>query len=124
MHETFFFHPAHEAAELRGGVRAELALQLPDPGGAVLVPRSAVVQRYEEHFVEDEAGERLRVQLLGEEQGLARVRGAGLAPGRRLRAAPAQNGQTPTTAPQAPAQVRQPAGAGSPASAGSPAPRP
>ncbi|WP_250645555.1 hypothetical protein [Salidesulfovibrio onnuriiensis] len=51
--------------EFRGGVRTELTLDLPDPGGSVLVPASALVKAYEEHFLVLPDKERVRVVLLG-----------------------------------------------------------
>ncbi|QGY39528.1 efflux RND transporter periplasmic adaptor subunit [Pseudodesulfovibrio cashew] len=51
--------------EFRGGLRTELVLELPDPGGAVLVPATALVKAYEEYFLMTPEGERVRVMLLG-----------------------------------------------------------
>lgn len=67
--------------ERRGGLRAELELELPDPSGAVSIPATALVQRYEEFFVRTPQGEELRVQVLAREDGRARVRGFGVEPG-------------------------------------------
>ena len=33
------------------GLRTELTIDLPDPGGAVVVPKSALIKAYEEHFL-------------------------------------------------------------------------
>ncbi len=38
-------------SDKRGGLRAELTLMIPDPSGAVLVPATAVVERYEEFWL-------------------------------------------------------------------------
>ncbi|MUM77633.1 HlyD family efflux transporter periplasmic adaptor subunit [Pseudodesulfovibrio sp. F-1] len=51
--------------EFRGGLRVELLLDLKDPGGAVLVPASALIKAYEEHFLMTPDGERVHVVLLG-----------------------------------------------------------
>lgn len=51
--------------EFRGGLRTELTLKLPDPGGSVLVPKSALIKAYEEHFLMTPDGKRVRVVLLG-----------------------------------------------------------
>lgn len=51
--------------EFRGGLRTELAINLPDPGGAVIVPRSALIKAYEEYFLMTPDNERIRVVLLG-----------------------------------------------------------
>lgn len=53
----------------RGGVRTELHLRVDDTGGAVTLPASAVLNRYEEHFVLTPNGERIRVAFLGEADG-------------------------------------------------------
>lgn len=60
--------------EFRGGLRTELTLNLPDPGGAVVVPKSALVKAYEEYFLMTPEEERVRVVLLGRaENGTRRV---------------------------------------------------
>ena len=51
--------------EFRGGVRTELTIELPDPGGAVIVPKSALVKAYEEYFIMTPEGKRVRIVLLG-----------------------------------------------------------
>jgi RND family efflux transporter MFP subunit len=51
--------------QFRGGLRTELTIDLPDPGGAVVVPRSALIKAYEEHFLMTPDGKRVRVVLLG-----------------------------------------------------------
>ena len=53
-------------SEMRGGLRAELVLSLPDPSGAVLVPRSALAERYEEFWLTRPDGEQVRVVRLGD----------------------------------------------------------
>jgi RND family efflux transporter MFP subunit len=73
--------------EMRGGLRAELAIELPD-ADAVLVPAAAVGQRYEEAYLTREDGSRLKVLVLGDgPDGRLRVRAAGLRPGERFRTA-------------------------------------
>jgi RND family efflux transporter MFP subunit len=62
--------------EFRGGLRVELALDMPDPGGAVLVPATALVKAYEEYFLITPEGARVRVVLLGgADDGMRRVSG-------------------------------------------------
>ncbi|WP_319541445.1 efflux RND transporter periplasmic adaptor subunit [uncultured Pseudodesulfovibrio sp.] len=55
--------------EFRGGIRCELVIDLPDPGGAVEVPSSALIKAYEEYFLMTPDGERVRVVLLGSAEG-------------------------------------------------------
>lgn len=52
----------------RGGLRAELHLMLPDVSGALLIPHSAVQERYEEFWLTRASGEEIRVVYLGELQ--------------------------------------------------------
>ncbi|MDD3310529.1 efflux RND transporter periplasmic adaptor subunit [Pseudodesulfovibrio sp.] len=71
--------------EFRGGLRAELLLDLPDPGGAVLVPKSALVKAYEEYFLVTPDNQRVRVVLLGAaEDDLRRVSSPDVRPGDRF----------------------------------------
>lgn len=71
--------------EFRGGLRTELALDLPDPGGAVLVPDSALVQAYEEYFLVTPDNRRVRVVLLGSAgDGQRRVTSPDVRPGDRF----------------------------------------
>jgi len=72
--------------EMRGGVRLELRLPLPDPSGAVLVPAAAVSERYQEHWLTKAGGERLRVVVLGPgpEPHTLRVASPRLKPGDRV----------------------------------------
>ena len=68
--------------EFRGGIRTELVVDLPDPGGAVLVPESALVKAYEEYFLITPADLRVRVVLLGAtDDDLRRVTGPDVHPG-------------------------------------------
>ncbi|EGB15457.1 efflux transporter, RND family, MFP subunit [Pseudodesulfovibrio mercurii] len=68
--------------EFRGGIRTELDLALPDPGGAVVVPESALVKAYEEYFLMTPDHQRVRVVLLGSAgDGLRRVSGPDVRPG-------------------------------------------
>ncbi|ABB38359.1 efflux transporter, RND family, MFP subunit [Oleidesulfovibrio alaskensis G20] len=67
-----------ETGVLRGGIRTELALRMPDEGGAVAVPQSALTRAYEDWFLVRPDGERVRVLVLGpgEQAGTMRVRSA------------------------------------------------
>jgi len=68
--------------EFRGGLRTELALNLPDPGGAVLVPKTALVKAYEEYFLMTPDNQRVRVMLLGSaKDNLRRVSAPDVTPG-------------------------------------------
>jgi len=68
--------------EFRGGIRTELVIDLPDPGGAVVVPKSALVKAYEEYFLMTPEGSRVRVVLLGSAEGdLRRVSSPDVRPG-------------------------------------------
>ena len=59
---------------LRGGLRAELVLPLPDPGGAVEVPATALTRAYEDWFLTRPDGERVRVVFMGHgAEGMRRV---------------------------------------------------
>ncbi|KMY69307.1 hypothetical protein AAU61_04885 [Desulfocarbo indianensis] len=49
----------------RGGLRAELVLNMPDPSGAVLVPASAVKVRYQETWLLRPDGSQVKVMVLG-----------------------------------------------------------
>jgi RND family efflux transporter MFP subunit len=53
----------------RGGLRAILALRMPESTGAVMLPESAVEQSYEEFWVTRDSGDRLRVVKLGNHAG-------------------------------------------------------
>ncbi len=53
----------------RGGLRAELDLTLPLNTGAVVVPESALVKRYEQYWLRRPDGEEVRVVYLGHEEG-------------------------------------------------------
>jgi RND family efflux transporter MFP subunit len=75
--------------EKRGGLRTELSLEIPDPSGAVLVPSSAVAERYEEFWLTRVNGDRVRVLFLGDgPDNTYRVRSPDLRPGDRLKAKP------------------------------------
>lgn len=49
----------------RGGLRAILELDIPENSGAVIVPESAVVERYEEHWLTRPDGQEVKVVVLG-----------------------------------------------------------
>lgn len=71
--------------EFRGGLRTELVIDLPDPGGAVLVPRSALVKAYEEYFLLTPDQQRVRVVLLGAaDDDMRRVTSPEVRPGDRF----------------------------------------
>jgi membrane fusion protein (multidrug efflux system) len=71
----------------RGGLRAELVLQLPDPSGAVWLPTFAVSQRYQEFWLQHEDGNKVRVMVLGPgpEPDTLRVTSPEVKPGQRFR---------------------------------------
>jgi hypothetical protein len=70
---------------MRGGVRLELTLNLPDSTGAVFLPSQAVTERYQEHWVTPAGGKPFRVVILGKgPNGALRVTAPGLAPGRKF----------------------------------------
>jgi len=74
-------------ASPRGGLRAQLRLDMPERTGAILLPQRAVSSSYEEHWVTRESGELVSVVVLGlaaDGQGV-RVVGEGLRPGERFR---------------------------------------
>lgn len=68
--------------EFRGGLRTELVIDLPDPGGAVIVPKTALIKAYEEYFLMTPDNERVRVVLLGSaEDDMRRVSSPDVRPG-------------------------------------------
>ncbi len=68
--------------EFRGGLRTELVIDLPDPGGAVIVPPSALIKAYEEYFLMTPDRKRVRVVLLGgAEDGMRRISSPDVKPG-------------------------------------------
>jgi RND family efflux transporter MFP subunit len=76
-------------SEMRGGLRAELQLLLPDPSGAVLAPLSAVSERYEEFWLTRSNGEQVRVIRLGDgPQNTVRVRSANVKAGETFKIKP------------------------------------
>lgn len=93
------------ADEARGGLRAELDMQLPERSGSVLVPASALTTRYEQHWLTRPDGSRLHVVLLGAEaNGMLRVQAEGLdasqhfllAPGPASGSAPDSSAEPPS----------------------------
>jgi len=74
-------------ANKRGGMRAELVLQLPDPSGAVWLPTFAVSQRYQEFWLQRPDGSKVRVMVLGAgpEPDTLRVTSPEVKPGQRFR---------------------------------------
>jgi len=69
----------------RGGLRAELRLRLPLSSGAVVLPRAAISERYEQHWLKREDGSEVKVVYLGRD-GPDRVRvvSPDIAPGQRF----------------------------------------
>lgn len=53
----------------RGGLRAKLILSLPINSGAVIVPASALSQRYEQYWLKRPDGEEIQVVYLGRDKG-------------------------------------------------------
>ncbi len=75
--------------EMRGGLKAELSLSLPDPAGVVLVPQASVLERYEEFWLSRPGGENVKVFVLGSgPDNTYRVRGEGVRPGGTFLVAP------------------------------------
>ncbi len=72
--------------EGRGGLRAQLSLRLPLPSGAVVLPRAALSERYEQYWLKREDGNEVRVVYLGRD-GADRVRVVSpeVSPGQRFR---------------------------------------
>ncbi|MCI0733865.1 MAG: HlyD family efflux transporter periplasmic adaptor subunit [Methylococcaceae bacterium] len=56
---------AGDLNQRRGGIRADLSLHLPDSNQSVLLPESAVDERYEQYWVQRPGGERISVVYLG-----------------------------------------------------------
>ncbi|MGL1863500.1 MAG: efflux RND transporter periplasmic adaptor subunit [Pseudodesulfovibrio sp.] len=75
--------------EFRGGLRTELIIDLPDPGGAVIVPQTALVKAYEEYFLMTPDNKRVRVVLLGSaDNNTRRVTSPNIKPGDRFLVSP------------------------------------
>lgn len=71
--------------DMRGGLRTELTINIPDPSGAVLLPVEAVSERFEEHWLKRENGEEVQVVVLGREgQGHLKVLSDKIRPGDRF----------------------------------------
>jgi RND family efflux transporter MFP subunit len=75
-------------ADRRGGLRVELPLSLPLNSGAVQVPATALVQRYEQYWLKRADGEEVSVVYLGRETGderdYVRVASPRIKPGDRV----------------------------------------
>ena len=52
-------------ANRRGGLRAQLSLDIPDQNNAILLPKAALDERYEQFWVQRINGERIKVVYLG-----------------------------------------------------------
>ncbi|WP_319763303.1 efflux RND transporter periplasmic adaptor subunit [Maridesulfovibrio sp.] len=50
----------------RGGLRAELEIKMPDPGGAIVIPKSALLKAYDDTFLVRPDGVRVKVLVLGD----------------------------------------------------------
>ncbi|MDY6989982.1 MAG: HlyD family efflux transporter periplasmic adaptor subunit [Thermodesulfobacteriota bacterium] len=73
-------------SHMRGGLRAVLALEVPDGSGTVLVPTSALSERYEALWLTRENGEQVRVVLLDHgPENTSRVRSGEVQPGDRFK---------------------------------------
>jgi RND family efflux transporter MFP subunit len=71
--------------DMRGGLRAELSINIPDPSGAVLVPAQAVSERFEEHWLQRENGREVQVVVLGRvDPGHLKVMSEKIKPGDRF----------------------------------------
>jgi RND family efflux transporter MFP subunit len=72
----------------RGGLRTSLFLSLPESGSVFLVPETALLQAYEEHFLLRPEGVRVPVVVLRASEGMARVASGEIAPGEEFLLAP------------------------------------
>jgi RND family efflux transporter MFP subunit len=76
-------------SQMRGGLRAILTLEIADGSDTVLVPTSAVSERYEAFWLTRENGEQVRVVLLDHgPQNTSRVRSAEVKAGDRFKVQP------------------------------------
>ncbi len=86
------FEISQTLSEARGGLRAELSLSLPFDTGAVMLPASALLQRYEQYWLRRPDGEEVRVVYLGRETSpdgeRVRVAAPEVAPGDRFQRQP------------------------------------
>jgi len=74
-------------SHMRGGLRAVFTLEVPDGSGTVLVPTSALSERYEALWLTRENGEQVRVVLLDHgPKNTSRVRSAEVKRGDRFKA--------------------------------------
>ncbi len=53
------------SANSRGGLRAQLSLEIADQNNAILLPKAALDERYEQFWVQRSDGERIKVVYLG-----------------------------------------------------------
>lgn len=75
--------------EFRGGLRTELDIKMPDPGGAIVVPKSALLKAYDDTFIVRPDGVRVKVLVLGDtEDGKARVSSRAVKAGEEFLAKP------------------------------------
>jgi len=80
-----------DGRSLRGGLRAELMLQIADASGAVLIAEKALEERYEQYWLRTANGKEIRVVYLGQSEStdtagakLARVVSPDVHPGDRF----------------------------------------
>ncbi len=74
---------------LRGGLRADLTVNMPDPAGALLAPKTSLLKTYEEYFLVRPNGERVKAVLLGDgPNGQVRIRAEDARPGEAFLADP------------------------------------
>jgi multidrug efflux pump subunit AcrA (membrane-fusion protein) len=76
---------------LRGGLRTELMLKIPDASGAVLIAKNALEERYEQYWLQTADGKEIRVVYLGDAEpegaddaGLVRIVSPEIQPGDRF----------------------------------------
>ncbi|MGR9052123.1 MAG: efflux RND transporter periplasmic adaptor subunit [Gammaproteobacteria bacterium] len=63
--------------EYRGGIRVELAIELPGEENTFSVSRNALEQRFEEYWLQRKNGEYIRVNLLGgQKDGMVKIKSA------------------------------------------------
>lgn len=71
--------------ERRGGLRVQLGLRLPLPSGAVVLPRAALSERYEQYWLKREDGSEVKVIYLGRDNNeQVRVVSPEVRPGQRF----------------------------------------
>ena len=71
---------------MRGGFRCRLTISLPDRSGAVLAPKTALEQRYEDFWLVRKSGRKVRVLILGDgpDQETVRITSPDIRPGEKF----------------------------------------